>query len=90
MVFTGHRIPGDIQGGVRGCGVTSTGKVDPHVNHGLADVGDLLGPVVDVVHAKVDVPQLPKFIRMRHSVLRAVNTIRVKITEENIAQNYKA
>ena len=79
MVFTGDGIPGDVQVGVRRCGVSSPGKVDPHVNHGLADVRNLRGPVVDVVNSEVDVPQLPKFIRMRYTILGAVHTVGVQI-----------
>ena len=79
MVVRSDRLPGDGQITAWWGGVAVPGEVDPHVQHVVADVDLVLGPVHPVL-LPVAVPEEPELVRVRHSVLGSLQSIGVQVS----------
>ena len=79
MVVRGDRLPGDGEITAGWGGVTVPGEVDPHVQHVVADVDLVLGPVHPVL-LPVAVPEEPELVRVRNPVLSSLQSIGVKVS----------
>ena len=79
MVVRGDRLPGYGEITAGWGGVTVPGEVDPHVQHVVADVDLVLGPVHPVL-LPVAVPEEPELVRVRDSVLGSLQSIGVQVS----------
>ena len=79
MVVRGDWLPGDGEITAWWGGVAVPGKVDPHVQHVVADVDLVLRPVHPVL-LPVAVPEEPELVRVRHSVLGSLQSIGVQVS----------
>ena len=79
MVVRSDRLPGEWQITAWWGGVSVPGEVDPHVQHVVADVDLVLGPIHPVL-LKVAVPEEPELVRVRDPVLSSLQSIGVQVS----------
>ena len=79
VVLRSDWLPGDGELTAWWGGVAVPGEVDPHVQHVVADVDLVLGPVHPVL-LPVAVPEEPELVRVRHPVLSRLQSIGVQVS----------
>ena len=79
MTVWPHGLPGDREVTVWRSGVTTPGEVHPHIQHVVADVDLVLGPVHPVL-LPVAVPEEPELVRVRDPVLSSLQSIGVQVS----------
>ena len=79
VVVRGDWLPGDGEITAGRGGVTVPSEVDPHVQHVVADVDLVLGPV-DPVLQEVAVPEEPELVRVRDPVLSSLQSVGVQVS----------